>query len=113
VARRRGLGVDPLDALTTDAPSVGEVGPVGSVARTNRTAPKRRDEPVKLGGDVMDEARAAVNWLRYHGEPDTTLKALIERAVRTEVQRLADERNGGEAFPSAGPLPRGGRIQPR
>lgn len=105
MATKHGLGADPLDALTGDDPSVGSVGSVGK-----RRPAKRRIEPVKLDGEVVDQVRAAVWWFMHNGQPTATLKALAERALLTEVQRLADEHNGGEPFPSVGALPRGGRI---
>lgn len=114
-AKRRGLGADPLDALTqiepteptkTTEPTRG--ASVGSVGK-NRQPAKRALKPVKLDEEVLDQVRAAVDWLRHHGEPYATLKAILERAAVAEVERLAGEHNGGEPFPAVAALPRGGR----
>jgi len=114
----RGLGTDPLDLLTTDTTDAALVGKavsvalVGSVASGGLGRPaKRRVEPVKFDGEVLDQARAAVWWLMNHGQPTATLKAVGERALLTEVQRLADEYNDGQPFPPGGPLPRGSKVQ--
>lgn len=113
----RGLGTDPLDLLTTDTtdttdtPPVGRVGRVVSVVSVGLDRPvKRRVEPVKFDGEVLDQARAAVWWLMNHGQPTATLKAVGERALLTEVQRLADQYNEGQPFPLGGPLPRGSKV---
>ncbi len=99
------LGFDPLDELTTETTEPTKGASVG------KRPAKRRLEPVKLDGEVLDQVRAAVWWLMHHGQPTATLKALIERAALDEVRRLAEQHNGGEPFPIAGALPRGGRIQ--
>jgi len=109
----RGLGIDPLDLLTTDTASDFSVGSVASTSAVVAARPvKRRVEPVKLDGEVLDQARAAVWWLMNHGQPTATLKAVGERALLAEVQRLADEYNDGRPFPLMGSLPRGNRVQP-
>ncbi len=109
----RGLGTDPLDLLTTNAAPASSVGSVVSQGSVGSVRPvKRRVEPVKFDGAVLDQARAAVWWLMNHGQPTATLKAIGERALLTEVQRLADEYNDGRPFPLMGPLPRGNKIQP-
>lgn len=111
----RGLGTDPLDLLTSEpipAFSVGSALSVGSVPLVAKHAVKRRVEPVKFDGEVLDQARAAVWWLMNHGQPTVTLKAVGERALLAEVQRLADEYNDGRPFPLVGALPRGNKVKP-
>jgi hypothetical protein len=105
---RRGLGTDPLDSLTTDGPPV---APVVPVAQT-RKAPPRRLRPIKLDGDLVDQAVRAVWFLMTHGQPTATLKNLAEEGLRREIRRLQDEHNDSQPFPDMGPLPAGGRPQP-
>ena len=113
--QRRGLGIDPLDALVGDEttgptkttkPTDTQGALVGSVVRGSQKAPLK---PVKLDGEVLDQVRAAVDWLRHHGEPYATLKGVLERAALVEVERLAAEHNAGRPFPRVDGLPRGGR----
>src|SRR5690242_1240772 len=114
--QRRGLGVDPLEGLmgtettgptrTTEPTEPTQGASVGSVVRSSPKAPLK---PVKLDGEVLDQVRAAVDWLRHHGDPYATLKGVLERAALAEVERLAAEHNAGQAFPRVDGLPRGGR----
>lgn len=104
MATKYGLGADPLDGLLpTEATQVAPVVASGL---------KRAARPVKLDAEVVEKARDAVWWLMHHGEPTLTLKSFAERALTELVNRLAAEHNGGEPFPVAGPLPKGGRFLP-
>jgi hypothetical protein len=105
LAKRAGLGADPLEALTTEATPVASV-----VKRQGRGGARVR--PIKLDAELVERARNAVWFLLTHGDPTTTLKSLTERALAAEIARLEAERNGGEAFPEMGRLPAGSRVQP-
>src|SRR3954453_730413 len=102
LAKRAGLGADPLEALTTEAT------PVAPVAK-NQSRGGARVRPIKLDAELVERARNAVWFLLTHGDPTTTLKSLTERALAAEIARLEAERNGGEAFPEMGRLPTGSR----
>jgi hypothetical protein len=107
VASRSGLRVDPLDVPTSDSASPRTVDPPGQA-----NASKARDKPVKVDGEILDQARAAVWWRMNNGDPTATLKGLLEEALRAELHRLAAKHNGGKPFLDVGALPRGGRVQP-
>src|SRR3954454_24503033 len=114
LAKRAGLGADPLEALTTEATPVAPVAPVAPIAPVakNQSRGGARVRPIKLDAELVERARNAVWFLLTHGDPTTTLKSLTERALAAEIARLEAERNGGEAFPEMGRLPTGSRVQP-
>jgi hypothetical protein len=61
-----------------------------------------------LSADVLDQARnAAVHLAGYPAR--LTLTKLAERALRSELQRLKDQYNGGRDFPDRGEDLHGGR----
>src|SRR3954466_7830221 len=101
LAKRAGLGADPLEALTTEATPVAPIAPVAK----SQSRGGARVRPIKLDAELVERARHAVWSLLTHGDPTTTLKSLTERALAAEIARLEAERNGGEAFPEMGRLP--------
>jgi hypothetical protein len=84
----RHLGVwNPLDGPPT-APMPAEPDPVPAKVRVG----------FRLNADVVETARDAVAHLAT--TPDrTTLTALVERALRVELARLAITHNNGRPFP--------------
>jgi hypothetical protein len=90
----RHLGAwNPLDDLRAAPPSA--PGPAGAKARLS----------FRMPADVVEAARDAVAHLA--GTPDRiTLSALAERALRTELARLAAAHNHGRPFRPRVPKPR-------
>lgn len=89
------------------------VDPGASVAPVTPPPARRRPRAVvKLDTDVATDARAAVRFLRGHGEPDLQLGELLDRLVTAGLERIRQEQNDGQPFPTTGdPLPRGGQLQ--
>jgi hypothetical protein len=107
---RRALGNDPLDAVI---PGSGESRREQSAEasqpaspRSSRSAPagvRKTRATFHLPIDLLEEARDVVYWV-----PGLTMANLTEEALRREIQRIKDVRNGGENFPSReGDLKRG------
>ena len=88
----RHLGAwNPLDGLSPP-----------SVAPDPGRGPAKARVGFRLPGDLVEAARDAVAHLA--GSDDrTTLTALAERALRTELARLADAHNRGRPFPRRAP----------
>ena len=108
----RHLGVwNPLDGLSPPsvAPDLGRgptAGPGRSRTPGSGSSPARVPAKARVGfrlpADLIEAARDAVAHLA--GTDDrTTLTALAERALRTELARLADAHNRGRPFPRRAP----------
>lgn len=69
---------------------------------------KRERATFYLPSDLLEQLRNAVVALR--GAPQRfTMAGVVESALRAELARLADEHNGGEAFPMRAMEPYTGR----
>lgn len=77
----------------------------GATGKTTTTT--RSDTKVKVQGYISaplaDAARDAISALGSHIDDPRTLSELMEHALRHELARLVDKRNGGRPFP---PRPR-------
>jgi hypothetical protein len=90
----RHLGVwNPLDDLPAASPATGP-GPTSAAAKARVS--------FRLPADLVERARDAVAHLAGSAD-ETTLTALTERALRTELARLAAAHNRRRPFP---PRPR-------
>jgi hypothetical protein len=104
-ARRKTIGVSPLDALLSDAPA----------ATASTEAPQlatRQSKKVRatfhIPTDLFEEARDAV--VALSGPPARlTLAELAETALRREIERLKKAHNEGNPFPRREADLRGGR----
>lgn len=87
--KRAGLASNPLDAVvpTASPPASKETAKVGSTIK----AVKKRCT-FHISEDVADKARDVVWWT-----PGLTLADLVERAMRSEIERM--EKAKGEPFP--------------
>jgi hypothetical protein len=93
MARRRTIGINPLDAVVPEPqPSAPEPPP--------RVHKERLTVHLPVG--LIDQVKNAVYWT-----PGLTLAALAERAMRRELAELEQERGG--PFPSRKEELRGGR----
>jgi len=135
-AKPRALGADALDGLIPlppqdpghgteppDAPAAlvgrvpGSTAPTAShrqarPPRATASTPVTREKiTFALPQDLVEACRDAVDFLS--GPPTRlTLAALVERALRREVDRLRREHRHGEAFPRReGPLRTGRPLQ--
>ena len=98
-------GADRADGDTTAGPARTTSGP--STADTPPPAPdnspvgERRKEKIAgyVSSELADHARNAVSALGNHVDDPQSLSELLESAIRREVTRLQDERNGGQPFP--------------
>jgi hypothetical protein len=98
---RRALGDDPLDAVI---PAAGEstreqrtTRSEPAAARSARSASARGQKTratFHLPIALLEEARDVVYWV-----PGLTMANLTEEALRREIQRIKEVRNGGEDFP--------------
>lgn len=59
---------------------------------------------LKVSRPIADEMRDAVWFFSEHGRPRVQLGELLDEALRTWLERMKAEHNGGEAFPRRGKL---------
>jgi len=120
MTRRPTIGENPLDALlstprptTRSAPSKPSTGTRKAVKAKKeaepRTSPPRLVKATYNVPEVLvEETRNAV--LTLSGPPvRLTLSALVEAALRKELERLRKSHNGGEPFSGPGTALKGGR----
>jgi hypothetical protein len=115
--RRSAIGSDPLDALLSGASSSPQPRPAGGRGRETPQSrqpepPAARDRKVRatfhVPAALVDEARSAV--IALAGPPlRLTLAALVERALRRELERLRKAHHDGQPWPPASAPLVGGR----
>jgi hypothetical protein len=104
--RRPSIGGDPLDLLIPQ-PTGTSATPVRGGAPRPERSPKVR-ATFHITEALLEEIRDAV--VALSGPPTRlTLAAFAETALRRELDRLRDDRNGGAAFPPRDGELRGGR----
>lgn len=95
--KKKGLGTNPLDAIIPAT-----IAEAGEEAVNGRRAPAKERFSAYIASNLLDRARNATYWT-----PGATMNALVEEAVRREVERREKEK--GEAFPARPTALRGGR----
>ena len=88
-------GLDPPDPTQSSQPAPKQED-APSKFKTKRS---RRKLTLYLEIELLEQARACVVTLGMLGEGAESLSQLHNEALRHELERLADEYNGGEAWP--------------
>lgn len=112
--RRPTIGDDPLAALipakASKPPSLGKAAPKPDAKSPRPSDVVRKTDRVtyNVHVDLIAETRNAV--LSLGGHPlRLTLAALVESALRRELERLRKAHNGGKPFKGPGTALKGGR----
>jgi hypothetical protein len=111
--RRPTIGDDPLAALipakASKPPSRGKAAPKPDAKSPRPSAGRKTDRVTyNVQVDLIAETRNAV--LSLGGHPlRLTLAALVESALRRELERLRKAHNGGKPFKGPGTALKGGR----